>query len=447
MAESTVILIDDEPETREATAQVLELAGMTTLAFDTAERALETISFAFDGVVVSDIRMPGMDGMSLMQEIKSIDPAIPVVLITGHADVQLAVRAMKEGAYDFLEKPFDPDLLIEIIARAISHRHLVIENRMLRNDLSRTHPLDSRLTGRSAPMQKLRDRIRAIAPTETDVLIQGDTGTGKELVSRLLHDLSPRAGKPFVTINCAALPIALLENELFGHEAGAFPGAFKSRFGKLEHGQGGTIVLDEIGSMHPETQAKLLRVLEDRTVTRLGSNEAYKLNVRFIATSRVDLIEAVERGEFRSDLLYRLNVTTIHVPPLSERPEDIPLLFLRLVEEANLRHQRQQALDPSIATAMMAKDWPGNVRELRNAAERYVLFADVREDLADHATDPGTLAARMDAVERKMILGALAAHSGNLKDVYEALGLSRRTLYDKMRRYDLRREDYLDDLS
>src|SRR5690606_26060246 len=256
--------------------------GFSVRGFASAEEVLSRVGYDFDGLVMTDIRMPGMDGMSLMNRIHEIDPDIPVVLLTGHADVQLAVRAMREGAYDFVEKPFTLQHLGDIARRALDRRALVLENRRLRALAGKRDDIETRLPGRSPLMVDLRYRLRAIAATDADVLIVGETGTGKEVAARVLHDISTRAGRPVVAINCAAIPEALMESELFGHEAGAFPGALRPRYGKFEHARGGTILLDEIGSMPLELQAKLLRVIQERVITRLGSNEPVPLDVRFI---------------------------------------------------------------------------------------------------------------------------------------------------------------------
>lgn len=430
-----ILLVDDEPDLRASTAQALDLAGFAVQDFGTADRVMDLVSFGFPGIVLTDIRMPGMDGLTLMNRVHEIDRDIPVILITGHGDVQLAVRAMREGAYDFVEKPFAASQLAEITARAADYRRLVLENRVLKAAAGQADDLEQRLIGRSNAMIDLRRRIRTIGPSEADVLIVGETGAGKEVVARALHDMSPRARKPLVTIDCAAIPAALIESELFGHEAGAFPGALRARFGKFEHARGGTILLDDIASMPMDLQGKLLRVIEQRTVTRLGSNEAVALDVRFMATARVALEAEVEAGRFRADLLYRLNVVTLQVPPLSARREDIPLLFLRLLAEATSRHRTDPAgVPPSVVAQLAARDWPGNVRELRNAADRYALG--LGEGLVPDEA-PSRLAERVAEFEKREIEAALAAHRGNLKPVYESLGLSRKTLWEKMQKHGL----------
>ncbi|WP_027997714.1 sigma-54-dependent transcriptional regulator [Sinorhizobium arboris] len=438
MSESRVLLVDDEEELRRSSAQALELAGFRVDTFASAEHALERIAFSFHGVVISDIRMPGMDGMTFLQRIREIDTELPVILVTGHGDVQLAVRAMREGAYDFVEKPFTAQTLAGTIRRALDWRGLVLENRRLRAVAGKRDDIEQRLPGRSQAMVDLRYRIRAIGASDADTLIIGETGVGKEVVARALHDLSSRASGPFIAINCAALPENLIESELFGHEPGAFPGALRPRYGKFEHGRGGTILLDEIGSMPFDLQAKFLRVLQERVITRLGSNETVALDVRFVATSKVDLEREVAAGRFRADLLYRLNVATLRVPTLSQRRSDIPLLFMQLVRESAARYGRDDIeISPVLASEMAARDWPGNVRELRNAAERLVLGLEAERAEAPAPVNGTRLADKVAAFEKSVIASALAAHGGALKPVYESLGISRKTLYEKMQKFGL----------
>jgi two-component system C4-dicarboxylate transport response regulator DctD len=438
MSGARILLIDDEEEMRRSSAQALGLFGLDVETFSSAEPVLELVGYSFDGVVVSDIRMPGMDGMTLLQRIREVDPEVPVILLTGHADVQLAVSAMRAGVYDFLEKPFAAQHLAGIIRRAMDRRSLVLENRRLRAVAGKRDDIEARLPGRTQVMVDLRYRLRAIGATDADTLIIGETGAGKEVVARALHDISARASRPFIAINCAALPENLIESELFGHEAGAFPGAVRPRYGKFEHGRGGTILLDEIGSMPFDLQAKFLRVLQERVITRLGSNEPVPLDVRFIATSKVDLEAEVRAGRFRADLLYRLNVATLHVPALAQRQADIPLLFLQLVREAAARYVRSDVdVPPEVITEIAGRSWPGNVRELRNAADRLVLGLDVAPEDPPPGGALQRLADKVAAYERGLISSALAAHGGSLKPVYEQLGVSRKTLYEKMQKYGL----------
>lgn len=434
-----VLLVDDEEELRYSTSQALELHGLEVKAYASAEEVLARVGFGFDGVVVTDIRMPGIDGMTLLHRIRELDHEIPVILVTGHGEVQLAVKAMRDGAYDFIEKPFASQALAGVVRHALDRRSLVLENRRLRAVAGKRDDIETRLPGRTPVMVDLRYRVRAIGATEADALIIGETGAGKEVVARGLHDVSGRAKGPFLAINCASLPETLIESELFGHEAGAFPGALRPRYGKFEHGRGGTILLDEIGSMPFDLQAKFLRVLQERTITRLGSNEIVPLDVRFLATSKVDLEGEVAAGRFRADLFYRLNVVTLRVPSLAQRQADIPLLFLHLVREACARYGRDDMeVEPEILSEIAERDWPGNVRELRNAADRLVLGLETGLDSAAALESANTrLADKVAAYEKQLIANAITAHGGALRPVYEQLGISRKTLYEKMQKHGL----------
>ncbi len=446
MSEPVVLFVDDEEDLRDVASQTLDLAGLPVQTFADAQDALSHVSRNFPGVLVSDIRMAGMDGLTLMSRCLEIDPTFPIILVTGHGDVDLAVSSMRDGAYDFLEKPYQPARLVETILRALDKRRLTLENRELRREVGQRDAVEVRLGGRSPVMISLREQIRAVAGTEADVLITGATGTGKEVAARALHRASARADGPFVPINCAALPRDLVESELFGHEAGAFPGAHRARFGRFEHARGGTIFLDEIDSLETSVQAKLLHAVQNREISRLGSNDVIPLDVRFVAASKRELEAAATEGVFRADLLYRLNVVTLRMPDLAERREDIPKLFLQLVDEAAARYKRAAPEVPgAILSIVSARDWPGNVRELRNAAERFALGLDL--DLGDSTIDGATetLAERMAAHEKSLIAAAVASEGGRLKAVYERLGISRKALYEKMQKHGLAREDFLED--
>lgn len=439
MDQATVYLVDDEEDLRSGLAQGLELAGHHVIAFDDPERVPETLGRDAYGVLVTDIRMPKMDGFELMRRALEIDPALPVVLITGHGDVPLAVEAMRSGAYDFLEKPFAVSHLAAVIERAMEKRRLVLENRALRERLADSSDLDSRLVGRAPAMERLRRQVLALAPTDADILILGETGAGKEVVARALHEHGPRRDRPFVALNCGALPADIIESELFGHEKGAFTGASGQRIGKLEYAHGGTVFLDEIESMPLDLQVKLLRVIETRTIERLGSNKAITLDVRFVAATKEDLAKAASEGRFRKDLVYRLNVVTLTLPSLRERREDIPLLFFHLAREARARYRREiPDMPPDYMADLISRDWPGNVRELRNMADRFVLGLEGFEDSG--APRPDGLFARVAAYEKSLIQAELARQSGSIKATYEALGLSRKALYEKMRKYGLGRD-------
>lgn len=436
----TVLFVDDEEELRNATRQTLMLADISATILDKAELALAQISRGFAGVLVTDIRMPDHDGLWLMRKALEIDPEFPVILVTGHGDVNLAVQSMRDGAYDFIEKPFAPSHLVGTIKRALEKRRLTLENRSLKREVGGRDKLEARLIGRSDAMVALRKAVRTIAATDADVLITGATGVGKDVTAHALHDLSARGPHPFVHINCAALPVDLVESELFGHEVGAFPGAMRARFGKFEFARQGTVFLDEIDSLPVSVQAKLLHAIQARQITRLGSNDPIALDIRIVAAAKTDLSEAVTAGTFRADLLYRLNVVTLHVPPLSVRRDDVPSLFLNLAAQAAARYSKAVPDIPAALLAQMAtQDWPGNVRELRNAADRFVLGLDPAVAIEDLTSD--TLSGRMASHEKSLILAALTAQGGSLKQTYEALGLSRKALYEKMQKHGISKTD------
>ena len=434
-----VLLVDDEEDVRLAQSQALELEGFEVAAFARPERVLDRIDAGFAGVIVSDIRMSRMDGMALLASVQAIDENLPVILMTGHGDIALAVEAMRNGAYDFLEKPFPAARLVSSVRRGLDYRRLTLENRSIRDELDTQGELDRLLIGRSPAMRDLAHSIHAIAGSAIDVMVLGETGTGKALVARAIHELSDRRDKPFIAVNIAALPEATLDSELFGHEAGAFPGAMRARYGRFEHARGGTLFLDEIGTASPAIQAKLLRVVEERSIERVGSQEPIPLDVRFIASTNRPLKQ--ETTTLRDDLLDRLSVATLRIPPLRERLDDLPRLFQHLVDRAAHRLRKETPdIDVALLTALAAHDWPGNVRELRNVAERFVLGLDLGHEPS--AVEGASLAEQVEKFERTVIAATLAANGGELKSTYESLGLSRKTLYEKMQKLGLRREDF-----
>jgi two-component system C4-dicarboxylate transport response regulator DctD len=438
-----VALIDDDPPVRASLAQTLELAGFEVSAFESAEAALQQLAPGFLGVVVTDVRLPRMDGVTLLQRVLQMDSAIPVILITAHGDVTMAVHAMRAGAYDFIEKPFAPERLVEITTRAMEKRALSAEVQSLKRQLAAQRGIEAMLLGRSAAMQALQRQVQQLAATSADVMVIGETGTGKELVARCLHEHSARRDKHFVAINCGGLPETLLESELFGHEMGAFTTASRKRIGKIEHAHGGTLLLDEIESMPLAFQVKLLRVLQERRLERLGSNDEIEVDVRVVAATKADLRRLSEQGSFRSDLYYRLNVVVLQLPPLRDRREDIPLLFEHFVAQAAARHGRDPVLPgASLSQQLMSHDWPGNVRELRNAAERFVLGLGGEQLIASGSSTPLTLVQQMDQVEKVLIEQALKAQHGNVSAACEALGIGRKTLYDKIARHGIVADDY-----
>ncbi|MBX2833103.1 MAG: sigma-54 dependent transcriptional regulator [Rhodospirillales bacterium] len=433
-----VLFVDDDADVREAAQQTLELADIHVEVFANAPSALNRLRKGWSGVVVSDIRMPKMDGLEFLIEAKKIDADMPIVMITGHGDVATAVKAMHDGAFDFIEKPFDPDLFIDITKRAMSHRKLILENRTLKIELARHTKNASDFIGRNPAMEKLRTLIGNIASTNAHVLINGETGSGKEVIARNLHAMSGRTG-PFVAVNCGGMPEHLIESELFGHEAGAFTGADHKRIGKFEFADKGTIFLDEIESMPLALQIKLLRVLQERALERLGSNRVQPIDLRVVAATKVDLRNASSRGEFREDLYYRLNVVQLHIPPLRDRKDDIPLLLEYFTRDAAKRFERTvKPVTPAEMAQFNAHDWPGNVRELRNAAERRVLgldpLASGNEISGHHAL---SLPQQVEAFEKSLITEALREHAGNVTATVSALGVPRKTFYDKLTKYDI----------
>ncbi|WP_300730137.1 sigma-54 dependent transcriptional regulator [Pseudomonas sp.] len=438
---NSVIVVDDEASIRTAIEQWLSLSGFAVQVFACAEDCLNALPEHFAGVVVSDVRMPGMGGLALLARLQQREADLPVIMLTGHGDVPMAVEAMRDGAYDFLEKPFSPEDLLTCLRRALEKRQLVLENRRLHEQVDRREQLDSRLLGASRSLQTLRRQVLELAPLPVNVLIRGETGSGKELVARCLHDFGPRADKPFVALNCAAIPEHLFEAELFGHESGAFTGAQGKRIGKLEYADGGTLFLDEIESMPLAQQAKLLRVLQEQKLERLGSNHSIHVDLRIIAATKPDLLEEARAGRFREDLAYRLTVAELRLPPLRERREDIPLLYECFSRHAAERLGRSaQPVSGAQLTRLLSHDWPGNVRELANVAERDVLGLG---EQPDESPDIGqSLVAQQEAFEAQCLRAALTRHKGEIKAVMAELQLPRRTLNEKMQRHALVREAF-----
>ncbi|SDI37069.1 two-component system, response regulator AauR [Pseudomonas delhiensis] len=434
-----VLVVEDDPHVLLGCQQALALEDIDSDGVASAEEALRRVGADFPGIVVSDIRLPGMDGLQLLARLREKDAQLPVVLITGHGDIAMAVQAMRDGAYDFMEKPFAPERLVDVARRALERRRLSREIGQLRRQLAGRQALEARLIGRSPAMQALRELIANVADTSANVLIEGETGTGKELVARCLHDYSRRQPKAFVALNCGGLPESLIDSEIFGHEAHAFTGAGKRRIGKIEHADGGSLFLDEIESMPLNLQIKLLRVLQEHQLERLGSNQLIPVDCRVIAATKSDLAAMGREGGFRSDLYYRLNVITLQLPPLRERREDILMLFEHFLQQSSLRFDRPApAIDNATAASLMAHDWPGNVRELRNVAERFALGLPVlaASGLGPDASEP-RFAEAVEAFERSLLQAALERHAGNLSQAAAALGMAKTTLFDKVKKYGL----------
>ncbi|NVD07084.1 sigma-54-dependent Fis family transcriptional regulator [Vibrio sp. JPW-9-11-11] len=442
-----VIFIDDESDIRLAIEQSFELEEISARFFASAEDALLAIkSDGLPKVVVTDICLPGLSGENILSSILHQDPDIPVILITGHGDISMAVNALRNGAYDFIEKPFPIDRLIDTTRRALDKRELTIENQELKRSLKASQALGPRIIGDTPSIQQLRDTIVHIADTHADILLFGETGTGKELFARSIHEQSPRRDNNFVAINCGAVPENLIESELYGHEKGAFTGAESQRIGKFEHANGGTLFLDEIESMPMQAQIRLLRVLQERVIERVGSNELVPIDIRVIAATKVDLKQASSEGNFREDLYYRLNVVTLDLPPLRQRKEDIPTLFHHFLLVAASRYGKSApAIESKQIHQLMSHDWPGNVRELRNAAERFVLLGRLSQFGSEDAVSVNKelgLAQQVAEFEKSLIEQSLNQNEGSIKKTMDHLQLARKTLYDKMQKYDLNKDNY-----
>ena len=439
-----ILLVEDDPIVRAGSEQAFQLAGLNVEAFSSAELVRKHITPDFPGIVISDIKLPGMSGLELLLLVKSIDQGVPVILVTGHGDVTMAVQAMRGGAYDFIEKPYSSEQLVEVARRALEARSLMLEVHTLRRQLEGRKGIDATLLGKSPAMQEIRRLILDVADTGADVLIYGDTGTGKEMVARCLHDYSHRQKNNFVAINCGAIPETIFESEIFGHESGSFTGASKRQVGKMEFADKGTLFLDEIESLPMQLQVKLLRALQERKIERLGSNELVSVNVRVIAAAKMNLKELSDQQKFRSDLYYRLNLIVLNLPPLSERREDIPELFEHFVLDAAARYNRAAPLVSGTQMhRLMAHSWPGNVRELRNIADRFVLGLLGNEDsILQQSVPEVPLAEQVRHFERALIEVELRRHRGNVGPICEALGLPKQTLYHKMQKYQLVAEEY-----
>lgn len=437
--EQTILFVDDDPQLREANLQSLDLAGLAVEAFADAGSVLPRITRDFAGIVISDIRMPAMDGLDLRAAIHEVDPDIPVILITGHADVPMAVRALQEGAFDFLAKPFAADHLTSSARRALAHRALILDNRRL---VAAVAEVDSPLIGESASMTRLRETIAQLAQADIDVLVEGETGTGKELVAHMIHRQSRRSGGALVAVNCAALPQELAEAELFGSDILDRTTGKLGHAGRIRTAHRGTLFLDEIDTMHPGVQAKLLRVIEEREVQPIGAAAPEPVDLRVIAATKIDLMDALRAGTFREDLYYRLHVVKLRIPPLRERRSDIPQTFAYFLDEA----ARKMGLpgfhiDDRTRRYLVEHDWPGNVRELKNFA--YSVVLNLPSD-ASRAPLQGemTLAERVARFEAAVIRDAMTACGGDIARAMTILGLPRKTLYDKLGRHSINPKDY-----
>jgi len=440
-----IMVVDDDVAVRTATTQMLSLAGFIVEPHASAETALESLREFFPGILLVDFKLASMEAIALLEKAISIDPNLPVIMISRQGDVAVAVRAMRAGAFDFLEKQTANDTLLNVVAQAMEKRRRGFEVGELRKKLERKTGIESRLIGESAAIAGLRNSILKLSDVAPDVLIHGETGSGKEVVARALHDCSPLRKGPFVAINCGAIPEAMFESELFGHEKGAFTGAETLRIGKIEYASGGTLFLDEVEALPMALQVKLLRVLQFRQIERLGSNRSISVPVRVIAATKEDLKLASDAGRFRSDLYFRFNIVALSIPPLRDRRDDIPQLFEHHVMLSAARYKREApTVSKELMLDLMSYDWPGNVRELGNVADRFVLglLGNRFHPVASGKLSPGTLKDDVGAFERDLIAYTLRKHQGNVEPVSKILGLPKRTLYDKMRRYALTGDNF-----
>jgi two-component system, NtrC family, C4-dicarboxylate transport response regulator DctD len=457
-----IVVIDDDEAARHSIGQMLTLRGWSVEVFSSAEAALAWPGLGEAACIVTDVKMPGMDGEQLLATLRARPAAPPVVMLTGHGDIAMAVRCLKAGALDFAEKPFDDAVLLAYVAKAAEQSRLVREANDLRRRLTLCSPdEDGRfgMAGTSRVMQDLYAQVEAASRSDAPVLVTGETGAGKELVARAIHAQSPRASGPFVPVNAGALPETMLESELFGHARGAYTGAVGEREGKLVSASGGTLLLDEIETISSRAQVQLLRVLDDGVVQPLGSDRPRKVDIRLVCASNAELSEEVRRGAIREDFYHRIMVLHIRVPPLRDRAEDVPLLVSRFLRQAADRSGVPvPAVSEETLSEMMRHSWPGNVRELRNAVERLLITAragraggftpDLRLDSQDPQRllsvppGPGRLRDELERVEKTAIESALREHHGEINATFQALGISRRALYERMKKYGLDKVEF-----
>jgi DNA-binding NtrC family response regulator len=446
-----ILVAEDEDLMRAIISRLLTEAGYRVAAVSSAESALEIFAAEEVAVMLTDIRMAGMDGLALLDRVKDIDAEAIVIVMTAYSSVDSAVAALRKGAYDYITKPFVNEDLLQSVKNALTQRELFRENRALRRELDRRYSF-SEIIGTSDALQSVFRLVEKVAATNTNILIQGESGTGKELIARAIHHNSPRADRPFVAINCGAIPETLLESELFGHTKGAFTGAIASKTGLLRAAEGGTVFLDEVGEITPAMQVRLLRAVQEHEVTPVGSTAPVAFNARIICATNRDLEREVAEGRFREDLFYRLNVIEVHLPPLRERREDIPLLVRHFITRtAREQQQPEKPLDAGAMSAFINYAWPGNVRELQNAVERAFTLSGERLDLdslpprvreaaapagAHAMRDPDGLRPTLAEIERRYIVETLASVNQDKARAANILGIDLSTLYRKLKRYD-----------
>jgi len=443
-----ILIVDDERNTREGLQRALQDRYDVLLAED-SQKAVQTLESTPVDVMLTDLRMPGVDGMGLLRRAMSLTNPPVCIMMTAYGSIENAVQAMQAGAYHYITKPVNLDELELVIQRALHSRRIETENVNLREQINHKFGLEN-IIGEAPPMQQVFETIRQVAPSRATVLITGETGTGKELIAKAIHNLSPRKNAAFIAVHAAALPTSLLESELFGHEKGSFTGAVERRIGRFELADGGTLFLDEVGELEPQMQVKLLRVLEERAFERVGGAKTLQVDVRLVAATNKQLKKLVSEGKFRDDLFYRLSVVTVDLPPLRERREDIPLLVREFLQEFGRENGKQvRELTPEALNMLLAYDWPGNVRELRNAIEQMVVLAraerltvrDVPAAIRGGAdltminvVRPGMT---VEDAERQLIVQALKEMDGNRTKAAQKIGISRRTLHRKLKEYAL----------
>jgi DNA-binding NtrC family response regulator len=451
MNDATIMIVDDRANIRQVLCDVLQEEGLTILTCATAEEALVQMEEALPAVLITDLKLPGMSGIDLMRQARQIDAHLPVILITAYGSVSSAVAAIKEGAYDYLTKPIDYDRLRIIVRRALDQNRLLAENASLRRAVEEKYQLAANVIGRSESMVRLFRLVDTVASSNANVLVLGESGTGKELLAKALHYNSLRKHLPFVVVDCSALPEGLLENELFGHEKGAFTGALSLKKGRIELAAGGTLFLDEIGDMGLPLQAKLLRVLQERQFSRVGGSQWIKADFRLVAATNHDLAGAVKEGRFRADLYYRLNVIAVKIPPLRERKEDIPVLTDFFLHKYCAKENKPlPVLTPEAMECLLKYDWPGNVRELENCIERVVVIGHQRDVTPAHlpeeigqAPAPGSGPAlfkhsfQLAAIEKHAVTCALVQTGWNKSLAAKLLGIDRKALYNRIEKYNL----------
>jgi len=448
---ANILIIDDEEAILDSCSQVLKKEGYTVKGAKDGREGLKFFKKEFFHVVLLDLKLPDLNGMEILIKIKEETPETPVIIITGYASVESAVEAMKRGAFDYLAKPFSPEGLRVITKKALGSRKILLENIYLRKELEAKSEFDM-VVGKSKAMEKVLSVVRRVSPTESTVLITGESGTGKELIARELHNHSLRRNGPFVAVDCGALVETLFESELFGHVKGSFTGAYETKHGRFEVANGGTIFFDEISNVSLNIQANLLRVIQEREVTRIGSSKLIKVDIRILAATNKNLADSVREGKFREDLFYRLSVVPIHLPPLRERKQDIPLLVAHFLQKYNKRAKRSIiSISPLVKKAMMEYHWPGNIRELENTIERAVVLSKGKEieieDLVYHGISvsselwnpTGDKFRTLEEIEKEYIKAVFQAQSGNKSKTAGILGIDRKTLWAKIKKYNLQK--------